>query len=209
MIAPTMTETFRAAQVAPTEVVSSERTTDGSPLPRRGLRLSWQLPVLIVTWLSLLQWPVPPTGALDPSWCLVLSDAWQHGRQFGTEIIFTWGPWGFLFQPYVVPGTVSFKLAFDLAAKLLLAVGVVGFATRLGPLWRALFIIVVWWLGAVLWATWLVGLGFFTGSATGLPFWASSLIGVAVGLVIGAVVGLIVTRRRGDRSPVDEPAPGD
>jgi membrane protein DedA with SNARE-associated domain len=65
-------------------------------------------------------------------------------------------------------------------------------------------------LGAVLWATWLVGLGFFTGSATGLPFWASSLIGVAVGLVIGAVVGLIVTRRRGDRSPVDEPggAPG-
>ncbi|MDP9693047.1 UNVERIFIED_ORG: membrane protein DedA with SNARE-associated domain [Arthrobacter globiformis] len=65
-------------------------------------------------------------------------------------------------------------------------------------------------LGAVLWAAWLVGLGFFTGSATGLPFWASSLIGVAVGLVIGAVVGLIVTRRRGDRSPVDEPggAPG-
>jgi membrane-associated protein len=60
-------------------------------------------------------------------------------------------------------------------------------------------------LGGVLWATWLVGLGYFTGSATGLPFWASSLIGVAVGLVIGAVVGLIVTRRRGDRSPVDEP----
>lgn len=60
-------------------------------------------------------------------------------------------------------------------------------------------------LGAVLWATWLVGLGYFTGSATGLPFWASSLIGVAAGLVIGAVVGVIVTRRRGSRSPVDEP----
>ena len=44
-------------------------------------------------------------------------------------------------------------------------------------------------LGAVLWARWLVGLGYFTGSATRLPFWASSLIGVAVGLVIGAVVG--------------------
>ncbi|WP_426998149.1 DedA family protein [Pseudarthrobacter sp. N5] len=60
-------------------------------------------------------------------------------------------------------------------------------------------------LGAVLWATWLVGLGYFTGSATRLPFWASSLIGVGVGLVIGAVVGIIVTRRRGNRSPVDEP----
>lgn len=63
-------------------------------------------------------------------------------------------------------------------------------------------------LGAVLWACWLVGLGYFTGSTTKLPFWASSLIGVAVGLVIGAVVGIIVTRRRGNRSPVeDEPIP--
>lgn len=63
-------------------------------------------------------------------------------------------------------------------------------------------------LGAVLWACWLVGLGYFTGSTTKLPFWASSLIGVAVGLVIGAVVGIIVTRRRGTRSPVeDEPLP--
>lgn len=62
-------------------------------------------------------------------------------------------------------------------------------------------------LGAVLWAGWLVGLGYFTGSATGLPFWASSLIGVALGLVIGAVVGVIATRRRGDRSPVEEPEP--
>lgn len=64
-------------------------------------------------------------------------------------------------------------------------------------------------LGALLWASWLVGLGYFTGSATKLPFWASSLIGVALGLVIGSVVGIIVTRRRGTRSPVDEPAPGD
>jgi membrane protein DedA with SNARE-associated domain len=63
-------------------------------------------------------------------------------------------------------------------------------------------------LGAVLWASWLVGLGYFTGSATRLPFWASSLIGVAVGLVIGAVVGVLVTRRRGNRSPVeDDPIP--
>ncbi|MEW9872246.1 DedA family protein [Arthrobacter sp. HS15c] len=64
-------------------------------------------------------------------------------------------------------------------------------------------------LGAILWACWLVGLGYFTGSATRLPFWASSLIGVVLGLLIGIVVGIIVTRRRGTRSPVDEPAPGD
>ncbi|WP_232083355.1 DedA family protein [Arthrobacter sp. SO5] len=57
-------------------------------------------------------------------------------------------------------------------------------------------------LGGLLWASWSVGLGYLTGAATGLPFWASSLIGVGVGVVIGAVVGVIVTRRRGSRSPV-------
>lgn len=64
-------------------------------------------------------------------------------------------------------------------------------------------------LGGTLWAVWSVALGYVTGSATKLPFWASSLIGVGVGLVIGAVVGVIVTRRRGSRSPVVEPgSPG-
>lgn len=60
-------------------------------------------------------------------------------------------------------------------------------------------------VGGVLWAVWLVGLGYFTGTATRLPFWASSLIGVGVGLLIGAIIGMIATRRRGSRSPVDEP----
>src|SRR6478609_6992485 len=60
-------------------------------------------------------------------------------------------------------------------------------------------------LGGTLWAVWSVGLGYATGSATKLPFWASSLIGVALGLVIGAAVGVVVTRRRGNRSPVVEP----
>ncbi|MEN3343556.1 MAG: rane-associated protein [Arthrobacter sp.] len=60
-------------------------------------------------------------------------------------------------------------------------------------------------IGGTLWAAWSVGLGYFTGSATQLPFWASSLIGVGAGLVIGAVVGVIATRRRGSRSPVDDP----
>ncbi|MGG5172658.1 DedA family protein [Pseudarthrobacter sp. J1738] len=64
-------------------------------------------------------------------------------------------------------------------------------------------------IGAVLWATWLVGLGYFTGSATRLPFWASSLIGVGVGLAVGAVLGLIITKRRGNRSPVVEPGTED
>ncbi|WP_043423400.1 DedA family protein [Arthrobacter sp. 9MFCol3.1] len=61
-------------------------------------------------------------------------------------------------------------------------------------------------LGGLLWAVWSVALGYFMGSATGLPFWASSLIGVGVGLLVGAVVGVIVTRRRGSPSPVESAA---
>lgn len=59
-------------------------------------------------------------------------------------------------------------------------------------------------IGAVLWACWQTGLGYFAGTTTKLPWWASSLIGVGVGLVIGVVVGIVVARKRG-RSPVDEP----
>ncbi|WP_284979126.1 VTT domain-containing protein [Arthrobacter sp. fls2-241-R2A-200] len=64
-------------------------------------------------------------------------------------------------------------------------------------------------LGAVFWSVWQVGLGYFTGSATKLPFWASSMIGAAAGLLIGVVVGLIATRRRGSRSPVEEGFDGE
>jgi membrane-associated protein len=60
-------------------------------------------------------------------------------------------------------------------------------------------------LGAILWASLQTSLGYFAGTATGLPFWASSLIGVGVGLLIGVCVGVIATRRRGNRSPIDEP----
>jgi membrane protein DedA with SNARE-associated domain len=77
------------------------------------------------------------------------------------------------------------------------AAGIADFNTRSFSLCAA--------VGGVLWAVWLVGLGYFTGTATRLPFWASSLIGVGVGLLIGAIIGMIATRRRGSRSPVDEP----
>lgn len=60
-------------------------------------------------------------------------------------------------------------------------------------------------LGAVLWASWLVGLGYFTGSATRLPFWASALIGVTAGLVVGTALGVIVARRRAGRFPSGGP----
>jgi hypothetical protein len=120
-----------------------------SPLLQDWRRLLWQIPSAGLIWLSLVQWPVPPADGLDPSWQLLLSDVWIQGRQFGTEFIFTWGPWGFLFQPYVLPEVIGLKEAFELLAKPAVAVAIIALATALDPFRRTLLIVVVLSMGAV------------------------------------------------------------
>jgi hypothetical protein len=46
--------------------------------------------------LSLMGYPGPPDSGLDGSWQEMLVHAHAVGLQFGRDIIFTWGPWGFL-----------------------------------------------------------------------------------------------------------------
>ncbi|WP_245580256.1 DedA family protein [Arthrobacter castelli] len=50
-------------------------------------------------------------------------------------------------------------------------------------------------VGSLMWACWLVGLGFLTGAATDLPWWGSALIGVGVGLAVGAVIAALISMR--------------
>ncbi|MEO8672519.1 MAG: hypothetical protein ABI411_14470 [Tahibacter sp.] len=51
----------------------------------------------------------PPVGdALDPSWTMVLSWAFMHGSQWGTDIVFTHGPLGFL-HPLASYDPVTFR----------------------------------------------------------------------------------------------------
>lgn len=51
--------------------------------------------------------------------------------------------------------------------------------------------------GALVWSVYMVGLGWLTGSATGLPFWASALIGMGLGTLAGLMIaGIIALRRR-------------
>src|SRR5215469_7324240 len=42
----------------------------------------------------------PPDLGIDASWCAVLNWAHQHGLQFGQDVVFTYGPLGFLVAPY-------------------------------------------------------------------------------------------------------------
>jgi membrane-associated protein len=55
-------------------------------------------------------------------------------------------------------------------------------------------------VGSTAWASWLVGLGYVTGTATEAPLWLQSLIGAGVALIVGvwaaAVHAMLRTRRR-------------
>ena len=75
-----------------------------TPDDSRGLhRLSQRWPsflaqagLWLVVWLSLLKLPAPPTSGLDPSWRMVIGYALGHGMQWGTDLVFTYGPLGYL-----------------------------------------------------------------------------------------------------------------
>ncbi|GAB3187103.1 DedA family protein [Nesterenkonia suensis] len=53
--------------------------------------------------------------------------------------------------------------------------------------------------GAVTWSLWLVGLGYITGTTTGLPPWASTIAAVAVGTLVGLIIAVASARRRRSR----------
>ncbi|MDZ5076417.1 DedA family protein [Nesterenkonia sp. HG001] len=54
--------------------------------------------------------------------------------------------------------------------------------------------------GAVTWSLWLVGLGYITGTTTGLPPWASTVAAVGVGTLVGLIIAVVSARRRRSRT---------
>lgn len=57
-------------------------------------------------------------------------------------------------------------------------------------------------LGAVIWSLWMVGLGYVTGSTTGLSLVANIMIGLTVGILVGLAFAFMTTRRRRARTQV-------
>lgn len=53
--------------------------------------------------------------------------------------------------------------------------------------------------GSLTWSCWMVGLGWVTGSATGLPWWASAVLGLGFGTLLGLAAAVVVGRRRRGR----------
>jgi len=53
-----------------------------------------------------------PSVSLDPSWAMVLLHAFDHGWQFGEDLIFTYGPLGFIMVPQYHPGLYWIALGY-------------------------------------------------------------------------------------------------
>src|SRR5438477_1076945 len=70
----------------------------------------------------------------------ILSYAHEHGLQFGTDVIFTYGPLGFLTSRYFFPHGARLRMIVDLLLCLNVAAAVVVLALRLSAAWRVLIL---------------------------------------------------------------------
>ena len=86
---------------------------------------SWRALLLaalaILLALLLFQSPLPGKVGADPSWCMVLVYAHRHGLQFGRDVAFTYGPYGFLTSRWYYDGVPLVKILWESAGKLALA----------------------------------------------------------------------------------------
>jgi hypothetical protein len=100
----------------------------------------WWLPAAaFIGWLT---WPYPSVDAsagVDPSWAVALHLAADRGLDFGRDILFTYGPLGFLSQPLLVTtptGLAAF--GFAVAAQFALCAALLWSTLRVYPPWVAI-----------------------------------------------------------------------
>src|SRR5260370_37967587 len=86
-----------------TSVQASPRKSRPSRQGRRN-RAPWLAAaawVLLLTALTLPSYPVLPDIGIDPSWQIAIIKAFQQHLNFGTDIIWSYGPYGWLDVPYL------------------------------------------------------------------------------------------------------------
>ena len=106
MAPTTLPEVFRSTIVATTAATTTATTAQrtAGALSRWAQLSQWVLGLAVAVWVF------PPFvmdvgNGLDPSWGVGLHMARHHHLRFGTDIIYTFGPLGFLVQPVIAyPG---------------------------------------------------------------------------------------------------------
>jgi hypothetical protein len=99
---------------------------------------------LLVTYVLPPPLPIRPEAYLvEPSWQLVLTEGFLRGAQFGRDIIYTYGPWGFVDIPRGNPRIYPWLLGARLLIALAFVLGVSLIATRKirRPAGRFLFVV--------------------------------------------------------------------
>ncbi len=114
-----------------------------------GWRLAGSAILTLVLGLSLASFPGAPTTQLDGSWQEMLIHAHAQGLQFGRELIFTWGPWGFLCSGYHLGSVEAMPLLlWQTSGQLLIGLSLVLLTCPLRPLrqlaFAALFLAFHW-----------------------------------------------------------------
>ena len=90
--------------------------------------------------LSLMGYPGPPNAGLDGSWQEMLVHAHGAGLQFGKDIIFTWGPWGFLGTHFHLGSVAAVPiLVWQTAGQFLVALCLINLTWRLSLVRRLVF----------------------------------------------------------------------
>ena len=102
---------------------------------RRGVALPLLAAVLVMlTFVTFPPAPVDLKVDADTSLSAVLNYAQQHGLQFGTGLVSTYGPLGYLSFFYFSPNGAGIRMAVDVAFCLTVAAGLCLVAWRLRPL---------------------------------------------------------------------------
>ena len=106
----------------------------------------------LILWLTLVGFPGPPGVSLDQSWCETLVHAAANRWQFGKEIVFTYGPFGYLTSPshLGIDGATS-RIIWEIVGKLILGSGL-AYAIRKKPI-----LIQLSFVCATIWSNWILG----------------------------------------------------
>jgi hypothetical protein len=114
------------------------------PIRPGGKGFLWVL--LSALLLTILLSPVPrlPLGTNDDSsWSAVLGYAHETGLQFGSDVVFTYGPLGFLLTPYHSVAAPGMSLAAGVIVTFVAVLGLCLLAWRLHPVWRVVALVVL------------------------------------------------------------------
>lgn len=102
--------------------------------------LGWSAIILLTT-VAAFNFPLKPSADLDPSWRMALGYFYEHGLQFGRDVVFNYGPLGFIMGKTYSGLQFGSLIAGQLMLAVISALVIAYQASRLGGRSRVLFLI--------------------------------------------------------------------